>query len=323
MHTPSPLHTKSSLPAAAHRASFTSSLVDLLVSLRPRQWAKNTLVFLALVFSVNQYWTPTDISVTGQLAWKVLFAFLFFCMVSGAEYLVNDLLDASNDRAHPVKRHRPIAAGRVSPALALGSAGLLAASGLAGSFMLAPLFGLVVGSYLLLMGAYSLALKHLVIVDIFVIALGFVLRAVSGAVVIDVPVSPWLYMCTILGALFLGFAKRRQEIVLLQGQAPDHRRVLEEYTPALLDQLIGVVASSTVVAYSFYTFSADSLPRNHAMMLTIPFVLYGVFRYLYLVYKKNQGGSPEEVLFTDTPLLLNIVLWLAVSASVLIAFRGA
>ena len=309
------------MTSATPSVSRRSVLVDLVASFRPKQWTKNGLVFLALVFSVNQYWTPADLDTTLLLLRDTFFAFLLFSFLSSAEYLLNDLVDVAQDREHPQKRYRPLAAGRLSPTVVLGSAGLLAAAGLLGSFLLAPVFGLVASGYVALMVAYTLVLKHLVILDVFVIAGGFLLRAVGGAAVIGVPVSPWLYLCTTLGALFIGLTKRRQELVLLQDQASSHRRILREYTPALLDQMINVVTSSTVITYSLYTFSAESLPANHAMMLTIPFVLYGIFRYLYLVHTRNLGGSPEEVLLRDKPLLLDILLWLAVSGAILVMFR--
>ncbi|HLC30860.1 MAG TPA: decaprenyl-phosphate phosphoribosyltransferase, partial [Dehalococcoidia bacterium] len=258
------------MTSATPSVSRRSVLVELVASFRPKQWAKNALVFLALVFSVNQYWTLADLDTTLLLLRDTFSAFLLFSVLSSAEYLVNDLVDVAQDREHPQKRYRPLAAGRLSPAIALGSAGLLAAAGLLGSFLLAPVFGLVAFGYVALMVAYTFVLKHLVILDVFVIAGGFLLRAVGGAVVIGVPVSPWLYLCTTLGALFVGLTKRRQELVLLQDQASNHRRILQEYTPALLDQMINVVTSSTVITYSLYTFSAESLPANHAMMLTIP-----------------------------------------------------
>ena len=294
----------------------------LLRAMRPRQWAKNGMVFLALVFSVNQYWSPGDTAQATNLLLRCAATFVLFCMVSSAEYLVNDVLDAPQDRLHPLKRNRPIASGALSPVVALAAAVVLASVSLVGSYLMSPSLGAVVAVYAALMGGYSFGLKHVVIVDVFIIALGFVLRAGAGAAAIGVPVSPWLYVCTVLGALFLALAKRRAELTLLQGDAGSHRRNLEEYTPALVDQMIGVVAPSAVIAYSLYTFTAESLPSNHAMMVTIPFVLYGVFRYLYLVHTRDLGGSPEEVLFSDRPLLGAIVLWVAVSALVLLAYRG-
>lgn len=324
LHSTQPLPVEPPLTPALRPQSGPTQWRALLVSLRPRQWTKNALVFLALLFSINQYWFPSDsLAGVGVLLGRAVAAFLLFCAVASAEYLVNDLVDAPQDREHPVKRLRPLASGQLSTELALAVAAALAAGGVAGGFLLQGAFGLLLLGYCVMMLAYSLALKHLVIIDVFVIAIGFVARAVAGALVIGVPISPWLYLCTILGALFIGFSKRRQELVALGEGATNHRRTLEEYTPELLDQMVSVVTSSTVIAYSLYTFSAEGLPRNHAMMLTIPFVLYGVFRYLYLIHVKNLGGSPEEVLLTDRPLMLTIALWLAVAGVVLLFYRGA
>ena len=312
-------------PSVPERPRDTPShplLVQLLLSLRPKQWPKNFLVFLALVFSVKQYWNPADLNVAAELLRDSSLAFVLFCVLSGATYIINDLADAPQDREHPTKRYRPIASGGVPTPLALSTAGVLALLGIAGSFLLETSFGLLAMGYTALMIAYSLSLKHMVILDVFVIATGFLLRAVGGALVINVPISPWLYLCTILGALFIGLVKRRQEIVLLEGEAASHRRILDEYSLGLIDQMINVVTPSTVIAYSFYTFSAESLPANHAMMLTIPFVLYGIFRYLYLSHTKSMGGSPEEVLLKDKPLLIDILLWIVVSATVLIVYRA-
>lgn len=295
----------------------------LLRALRPRQWPKNGIIFLALLFTVNQYWTPGNAPLTGALFIRVTAAFVFFCLLSSAEYLFNDVLDAPQDRLHPTKRFRPIAAGIVSPTTALALAGVLGTVSLVGCYLVAPTLAMVAAVYAAITMGYSLGLKHFVIIDVFIIALGFVLRAGAGAVAIGVPISPWLYMCTILGALFLALAKRRNELTLLQADAASHRRNLDEYTPELVDQMINVVTPSTVIAYSLYTFTAETLPGNHAMMVTIPFVLYGVFRYLYLVHSRNMGGSPEEVLLTDRPLIVSVLLWILVSGLVLITYRGA
>ncbi len=301
-------------------AGQASPLAEVLASLRPKQWAKNVMVFAALVFSINQYWALADLPL---LAWRSLLAFACFSLLSSGQYLVNDVLDAPRDREHPEKRLRPIAAGRVSPATALVLAGTLITVGLGGAFLLGQGFGWVAAVYVGMMLIYSTSLKHLVIIDVFVIAAGFVARAAGGAVAIGVPISPWLYLCTLLGALFLALTKRRQELVLLQDSAPGHRSNLEQYSLALVDQMINVVTPSTVIAYSVYTFTAEGLPRNHAMMFTIPFVLYGIFRYLFLSHAMGQGGAPEDVLFTDRALLLNIVAWIAVAAAVLVLFRDA
>ena len=225
--------------------------------------------------------------------------------------LVNDLLDAPQDRRHPHKRLRPIAAGRLSPALAASTALLLMAGGLALSFLLEPWFGAVALVYLLLTSVYSLALKRLVLLDVLALSGGYLLRAVAGAVVIQAPVSPWLYIVTGLGALLIGFGKRRNELVLAgaQEEAAQQRQAFQGYSVQLLDQLIAVVAPATLIAYILYTFTAEHLPINHSMMLTIPFVVYGLFRYLYLLTHKEPGGDPATTILTDRSFLINILLW--------------
>lgn len=273
----------------------------MLAGMRPRQWTKNVVVFAALVFA-RRVFVPLSFG-------QALGAFVAFCMLSGAVYLVNDIFDVEQDRRHPRKRHRPIASGHLPIRIAWVQAAVLAVLALAGATAIRPLLGGILALYLAVQIAYSLVLKHQVILDVFTIAAGFVLRAAAGAVAIGVPISPWLYVCTVLLALFQALVKRRAEIMLLSEEAGSHRRILEDYSAALLEEMIAVVTSSTVMAYSLYTFSAENLPKNHAMMLTIPFVLYGIFRYLYLVYRRNEGGSPEQLLLSDWPLLACIVLW--------------
>jgi len=252
---------------------------------------------------------------------RITAAFATFCLITSAVYLFNDVLDAEKDRHHPKKRYRPIAAGVLAPFLALVMALIMAAGGVALAFIIEPIYVLVTLIYLATMLAYSVYLKRLIIVDILAISSGFVLRAVAGAVVLDVTISPWLYICTTLGALFLGFAKRLNEAILAGEDGSLQRETLEEYTPRFLEQLISIVAPATLVSYILYTFTADNLPDNNAMMLTIPFVMYGLFRYLYLVHHKNLGESPEQILLTDVPLILNIALWLATASVVLVAYR--
>ena len=293
------------------------TLKYLILSMRPKQWTKNLLVFLPLIFTINLYWKPFDPAQVAPVIAKTAVAFLLFCLITGGAYIINDLVDIERDKEHPEKRFRPLPSGQLSTAYAGITALLLLIVGLALSFAFSPWLGIVASLYLLLMLAYDFVLKNIVIIDVFTIAIGFVLRAVAGAVAIDVPVSPWLYTCTLLGALFLGLGKRRHELITLEDKAANHRGILLEYTPRLLEDMIAVVTSSTIIAYSLYTFSAPNLPQNHAMMLTIPFVLYGVFRYLYLIHSKNLGGSPEEILLTDTPLIIDILLW-AVAASVIL-----
>ena len=290
-----------------------STAASLFVSLRPDQWTKNLIVFAALIFAVKLL----DPAATAKAA----AAFLIFCALSGAVYLVNDVADREQDREHPVKRMRPIAAGDLSPGAAMMAAAVLSAIALTASFGLRPAFGVVAAAYLALFVVYTRSLKHLVVLDVMTIAIGFVLRAVAGGLVINVHISNWLLVCTMLGALFLGFAKRRHEITLLAAGAKGHRRILEEYDPYLLDQMIGVVAAATMVAYIIYCAS----PETHAsfgtewMVLTTPFPIYGLFRYLYLVHRKAGGGSPSDMLLEDRPLLACVLLWGI--TSVLIIYR--
>ena len=308
-------------PLRLPTGSPTAHLRALAVSMRPRQWTKNLILFMAFIFSVGGSWHVRELDTWLPLLGKTSLAFALFCLVSSADYLVNDVRDRETDRLHPTKRRRPIAAGALSPRAAVGWAGVLSTVGLAGMFALDLRAGGVVAGYIALMLAYSFYLKHTVLLDIMTIAAGFVLRAMSGALVIEVPISPWLYVVTALGALFLAINKRRAELILLEDQANRHRATLEEYTPDLLNQLAATVTASTLIAYGLYTFTADNLPNNHSMMLTIPFVLYGIFRYLFLVHARNQGGSPEEVLLKDWPLLLDILLWVVASLTVLVVFR--
>ncbi len=282
-------------------ASSAKLLRHIVLAMRPKQWAKNFILFAGLVFTRNLF----DLD---KLA-TVTLAFAVFCAVSSANYLVNDLLDIERDRLHPIKRHRPIAAGLVTEVQALVAAIALAVPALVVSAMLGWRFAALTVAYLALMVVYSKWLKETVILDMLTVAIGFVIRAMAGAVAIDVAISPWLYLCTILLALFLVLGKRRHELVLLTDNAYNHRQILREYSPPLLEAMMAVVTSSTIVAYSMYTFFAESLPPNHYMMATIPFVLYGIFRYLYLVYQKDEGGSPEELVLKDIPLMTAIGLW--------------
>jgi len=286
----------------------------VLVALRPRQWTKNGLIFVALAFTLN-------LQQPGLLL-RSLIAFLAFCALSSAGYLLNDVVDVEADRQHPTKRHRPIAAGLVPVPLALTLGIALAVVGLAASFRLGLGLGILALSYLLLTAVYSTTLKHMVLMDIFGIAGGFVLRAAAGAVAIDVPISPWLYIATLLGALLLALGKRRTELQVLGVQdAIGHRRNLESYSIELIDQLIIVISSAALMTYALYTFSAENLPRSHSMMLTIPVVLYGLFRYLFLIREGDVGGAPEELLFRDRPLLIAVVVWAALAVTILYLSR--
>lgn len=300
------------LPARATNNSRLKSRTlpqALLSSVRPKQWTKNLLLFLALIFAR----TLTDPS----LVLLAGLAFVDFCLLAGATYLVNDLVDLEQDREHPIKRFRPIASGQLPPSVAAAASLALFAPGIALAWAVGTPFLLMAMLYVVLTLSYSFGLKHMVIMDVLAVAAGFVIRAAAGAVAISVPISPWLYVVTILGALFIAISKRRHELLLLQSNAANHRKILEEYSVPLLDQMISVVTSATVIAYSLYTFSAENLPKNHAMMLTIPFLLYGIFRYLYLTHMKDVGGSPEEVLIADRPLLVTILGWGLVSTAIL------
>jgi len=273
-------------------------LKALLKTMRPRQWTKNAFVFAALVFD-EKLFNPTAF-------FRTALGFVLFCLISSATYIVNDLIDLEADRQHPEKRFRPIPSGQ----LPIPAAILLTLLSIGLGFWLSLPFGAVVLAYFLLMLAYSKWLKHIPILDVLIISAGFVLRVHSGVTLIHVErFSPWMYVVMTLLALYLGFGKRRAELALLASNANVHRRVLDGYTIPLLDQFIIIVSGTTIVAYSLYTFFAPNLPENHAMMLTIPFVLYSIFRYLYLIQVKHSGGAPEEVLLSDRPLQVAILLW--------------
>jgi len=305
----------------ARPASLLRHLIYVLRSMRPRQWTKNGIVFMAFIFSVNQEWQPDEPASWDHMLVRALVTAGAFCLVSSADYLVNDVRDRASDRLHPRKSKRPIAAGLLAPGAAVGWAIVLGAAGTAIAFLVDWRTGAVVLGYVGTTLAYSFVLKHEVILDVMAIAAGFVLRAMAGAYAIDVPISPWLYVVTALGALFLAITKRRAEVALLQENAGNHRATLDHYTPALVDQMTAMVTASTVIAYALYTFTAENLPANHTMMLTIPFVAYGIFRYLYLTLTRDEGGSPEEVLLKDVPLILTIVGWVAASMAILTAYR--
>ena len=277
--------------------------MGVLVSLRPEQWTKNFIVFAALIFA-RRLLDPAAVALA-------LAAFLTFCGLSGAVYLFNDVSDRESDRRHPLKSRRPIASGVLSAKTALGWAAALTGAGLGLAFWLQPGFGWTAFAYVVLQAAYSRWLKHIVILDVMAIAAGFVLRAVGGGLVISVPVSDWLLVCTILLALFLAFSKRRHELTLLAAGAAGHRRILEEYDPYLLDQMIAVVAASTLVAYIIYCLSSETAERfgTRWLVLTVPFPIYGIFRYLYIVHRKDGGGNPSAMLLKDRPLLACVALW--------------
>lgn len=276
-------------------------LKALLKTMRPRQWTKNAFVLAALVFDQQL----THLPALG----KTLAAFVLFCVLSGTIYIINDIFDVVADRNHPKKRLRPIAAGILPIPVAITAAVLFAGITLPVSYLLSPAFTLILLAYFVTNLAYSKWLKHIPIIDVLVLASGFVLRVAAGVSVINVQrFSPWLYVCMTLLALYIGFGKRRAELTQLGGQS-DQRRVLDGYTLPFLDQIITIVSSTTIIAYSLYTFSAPNVPANHTMMLTIPFVLYAIFRYLYLVQVKQEGSAPEELVLTDRPLQVTVLLW--------------
>jgi 4-hydroxybenzoate polyprenyltransferase len=277
----------------------------LFKTMRPQQWTKNAFVFVAVVFD-RQLLHPLSLGQT-------LAAFVLLCVMSSAVYIMNDLADMESDRAHPTKRNRPLPAGHLSPRAAQAAALLLALGSLMFGFSLSLGLGWILLAYLVVQVAYTFWLKRVVILDVSMVAFGFVLRIGAGVVVIEVArFSPWLYVFGGFLALFLALGKRRHELLLLGQEAGNHRAILEEYNLALIDRLLGIVTTSVIVAYSLYTFLAEGMPPNHVMMLTIPFVLYGVFRYLYLIHVRGEGGAPDEILLRDRPLGVTLLLWAAV-----------
>ncbi len=279
--------------------------------MRPQQWIKNFFLFAALVFSGHLFHTP-DILLT-------VAGFFFFSIAASSVYLLNDVIDLERDKLHPTKSLRPLPAGKLSPRTALAASGLLAALGLAGAFSLRTEFGGILTCYVVLNVLYSLRLKDVVILDVMTIAAGFVLRVLAGAVLISVPTSEWLIICTVLLSLFLGFSKRRHEITVLEVQANTHRTVLQHYSPYFLDQMIGIVTASTVMSYALYTISEETVRKfnTHDLIYTVPFVLYGIFRYLYLIHKRDEGGSPTRIAMTDWPLIINIMAWIGATSFII------
>ncbi|MBI1792571.1 MAG: decaprenyl-phosphate phosphoribosyltransferase [Chloroflexi bacterium] len=285
-------------------------LTALIKTMRPRQWTKNVFIFAALLFD-KQFFSPSPFL-------KTLAGFALFCLISSSVYIFNDLADIEADRQHPQKKNRPIASGKLPVSIAWIAGASLVIMAVAIGYLLAPGFAAVVAGYFLINLAYSKWLKHIPILDVLIIAAGFVLRVGAGVTLIRVErFSPWLYVVMTLLSLFLGFGKRRAELALLEGDAGSHRKVLEGYTIPLLDQYIMIVSGTTIVAYSLYTFSAPNVPPNHSMMLTIPFVVYAIFRYLYLIHVEERGGAPEDILLTDRPFQIAMALW---ALTVLIVF---
>ncbi|HEV8582279.1 MAG TPA: decaprenyl-phosphate phosphoribosyltransferase [Thermoanaerobaculia bacterium] len=275
----------------------------LFQSLRPAQWAKNFFVLAPLVFG--------DLLLVERAAARAFLAVVAFCCASSAVYLINDLRDREEDRQHPLKRLRPLAAGTLGVPAAVAAVGVLGAAALAISWYLGLLFTAVLGAYLTLNILYTLWFKHMVILDVMSISLGFVLRVVAGAEATGVLVSRWLFLCTIFLALFLAFSKRRHEITLLAGAAAGQRPVLDHYSPAFLDQMINVVTASAVVSYALYAVAPETVRKFHTenLIYTIPLVLYGIFRYLYLMYQRPGERNPTEAILRDPPFLVNMLLW--------------
>lgn len=285
--------------------------IEIFKSLRPQQWIKNFFIFAPLIFSQNIFNRP--------LLVKTIEAFAAFCLVSSAHYIFNDLRDLEEDRRHPLKSQRPLASGRLRKGTAVVALLVIGAAGLALAAAINLPFLLISAGYLVLQTAYSMWLKHVVILDVFVVATGFLIRVVAGGLAIKVQISSWLLICTILLALFLAMGKRRYELVLLDKDAASHRPILKEYNTYLLDQMISVVTASTLLAYCLYTISAETVAKfgTRNLIFTVPFVLYGIFRYLYLIHQKAEGGTPEALIIHDKPLLLDIFLWIVAAALIL------
>lgn len=282
----------------------------ILRALRPKQWVKNALLFAGIIFSQHLGETPRLL--------LALSGFAIFCALSGVIYIFNDLKDLESDRRHPLKRKRPIAAGELPVPLAWASGTALAAGALFWAFSINPAFGGISVGYFVLMLLYSQAIKHVVILDLMVVAIGFVIRAIAGVLVIEkpgevVPITPWFITCVMFLALFIVICKRRHEIILLSEDARHHRPVLEHYSEAFLDQMVSLATTATVMSYTLYSIlGVPGTPRSHLMVYTVPFVLYGICRYLYLVYKKDEGGAPENLLLQDWSLLASVVMWVIV-----------
>lgn len=280
-------------------------MLAIVESMRPKQWVKNLLLFAGLIFSRNLL-DPANVL-------RSLGAFAAFCLLSGAVYIINDLVDREGDRLHPKKRNRPIASGRLETTHAVTAAAVAVAVAVVGGWVLDWRFGATCAGYFVMQIAYSLRLKRVVVLDVMIVALGFLVRAVAGTFVVHVAISPWLFVCTILLALFVAVAKRRHELVFLEGGGVQHRSVLSKYSETLLDQMIAVATSATVVAYCLYTIAPETVDKfgSRNLIFTFPFVLYAIYRYLYLVYRKDLGGAPEKVFVSDVPMIVAVLLWAA------------
>ena len=279
--------------------------------MRLQQWVKNLFLFAPLIFSVNLF--------NAQYFVLIVAGFLLFSLTASGIYVFNDITDVEKDKLHPVKSRRPLPSGQLSKTTAAIASTFLIAFGIIGAYFLSLGFGLTVLAYAVINVFYSVKLKDMVILDVMTISAGFVLRVIGGAVLINVPTSEWLIICTVLLSLFLGFSKRRHELLILETEANSHRGVLEHYSPYFLDQMIGIVTASTVMSYALYTISEETVKKfgTTHLIYTVPFVLYGIFRYLYLVHKKEEGGNPTKLAVTDRPLLINIILWIIVASFII------
>ncbi len=291
-------------------------IAGIFKSMRPQQWIKNFFIFAPLIFSRNIFNPP--------LVLKTVAAFAAFCFLSSAQYIINDLKDIEEDKLHPLKSKRPLASGQLGKTPALIAAAILAAAAIAMAAGIGRGFLLISLGYLFLQLAYSFWLKNVVILDIFVVAAGFLIRVVAGGFAIRVSISSWLLICTILLALFLAMGKRRHELVILEKDAVNHRPILKEYNVYLLDQMISVVTASTLIAYCLYTISEETVRKfgTSELIYTVPLVLYGIFRYLYLIHQRIEGGTPEALIIRDRPLLLDIFLWI-VAAVLILTLRSS
>ena len=292
--------------------------MSLLKALRPMQWVKNVLVFLPFVFAVDIAWSTDDLEPVPELLFKLVLVTLAFCALSSAIYLLNDLMDRSEDRLHPVKRNRPIASGRVSVPVAAAVMVLLAVAGLVVMILVEPLLGVAGGLYSVINIGYSFGLKQVVLLDAFAVTSGYVIRAAAGAVTIDVTPSPWLYVTTGAGALFIVLGRRFAEVRLAEGTAEEQRTVLKDYSGTFINQLLMLSAAAAWLSYTLYTVEATNLPDNNTMLFTLPLVTFGLFRYLFLLNNSEHAEAPEQLIIQDLPLVSSIVCWIAVSTLVLL-----
>lgn len=289
------------------KVSLITKIAAYIKLLRPKQWIKNLFVIAPLIFAKHVF--EYDYIV------KIVVAFILFCLISSGVYVLNDIIDCEKDRLHPKKKNRPIASGLISKTEGIVLLVITLPLVIGISFYADSFFGLAILLYFINNVLYSYKIKHMVILDVMSIALGFLLRVIGGGLIIKVNISPWILLCTLLLSLFLGFSKRRNELVVLENGAESHRKILEEYSLEFIDNMLSIVTASTVMAYCLYTFSANN--GNFRMMITIPFVLYGIFRYQYIIYKKKEGGSPEDTVLSDIPLIISILLWGLISIVIL------